>query len=75
MPIYEYDCKVCHKPFEKLVRSSSDTSSVKCPACGSAKTARLPSTFAAVAGNKSVSTPMPQGGCGRCGAPGPCPNG
>ena len=80
MPIYEYKCKACDAKFEQLVRSMStppsSEPSVKCPSCGSAKTARELSVFAvgAEAGPKSSSSPA-AGGCGRCGGPGPCPSG
>ncbi|WP_018412922.1 FmdB family zinc ribbon protein [Methyloversatilis thermotolerans] len=33
MPIFEFRCRNCDKPFEKLVRGSS--TEVLCPACGS----------------------------------------
>ena len=81
MPIYEYKCKACDAKFDQLVRSmTSDPANepaVKCPSCGSAKTAREMSVFAvgADAGPKSSSMPSGGGGCGRCGGPGPCPSG
>ena len=31
MPIYEYDCPLCHNPFESLIRSWDP---VRCPRCG-----------------------------------------
>jgi putative FmdB family regulatory protein len=33
MPIYEYVCEDCHKPFEKIVLKQAEP--VTCPACGS----------------------------------------
>jgi len=33
MPIYEYLCEECRKPFEKLVLSQSEK--ISCPSCGS----------------------------------------
>jgi len=33
MPIYEYVCDDCNKPFEKLVMKSSEK--ITCPKCGS----------------------------------------
>ena len=84
MPIYEYTCKACNEKFEQLQRtmSSADaeaTSKVKCPSCGSTKTARALSVFAvgaegAAAKSKSSATAAP-GMCGRCGGPGPCASG
>ncbi|MBN2714142.1 MAG: zinc ribbon domain-containing protein, partial [Planctomycetes bacterium] len=44
MPIYEYICKKCGKPFELLVRSDTK---VECPGCGSVKVEKRMSTFAA----------------------------
>ena len=32
MPIYEYVCDDCNKPFEKLVMKSSEN--ITCPKCG-----------------------------------------
>ena len=40
MPIYEYTCKACNTNFEKLVKSMHENGNVKCPGCGSTKTAR-----------------------------------
>ncbi|MGD9252694.1 MAG: zinc ribbon domain-containing protein [Holophagae bacterium] len=33
MPLYEYECFVCHKRFERI-RRVADASRVDCPACG-----------------------------------------
>ena len=44
MPIYEYRCEDCEKPFEKLVRAFREE--VACPECGSGEVERLLSTFA-----------------------------
>ena len=62
MPIYEYRCEDCEKPFEKLVRAFREE--VSCPACGSGEVERLLSTFA-LSGFAS-SAPQAGGGCG-CG--------
>lgn len=88
MPIYEFECGACKHRFEKLVRSMSASDAVTpkgsskgpsgaaCPACGSKKTRRAMSVFAAHAsgsGSGSASASRGQaGGCGRCGGPGPC---
>jgi putative FmdB family regulatory protein len=74
MPIYEYTCRACEGRFEQLVRSMNGQSNVKCPECGSSRTARVLSVFAvgAEAGGKSPSQDLPPGMCGRCGGPGPC---
>lgn len=72
MPIYEYTCEACNKKFDQLVRTMGAEAKVKCPGCGSSKTARALSVFAVGAdGPKSKSLPQ-GGGCGRCGGPGPC---
>lgn len=66
MPLYEYACKACDAKFEQLVRTSERDSKIKCPECGSTKTARalsLVSVGADQKGAKSTDTPI----CGRCG--------
>ena len=35
MPIFEYVCEECRRPFEKLVRKREEA--VCCPACGSGR--------------------------------------
>ena len=76
MPIYEYTCKACEEKFEQLVRSMSNTDKVKCPKCGSSKTARALSVFSAPSGNEpSAYIPNRSSAptCGHCGgAPGSC---
>lgn len=77
MPIYEYTCKSCDKSFEHLHRSMNGaaTDKIKCPECGSTKTARALSVFAAVSSQGKSSASAPATGCGRCGSPNPCPSG
>jgi len=43
VPIYEYECNSCHKQFERLVFSNSE--SINCPACGSNEVTRRMSVF------------------------------
>ena len=76
VPIYEYTCASCEAGFEQLVRTvnTEAPAAVKCPSCGSAKTRRLMSVFAVGAEAKSQTRAAPEGGCGRCGGPGPCPS-
>jgi putative FmdB family regulatory protein len=38
MPIYEYECKECGEPFEKMVRFSEAESLPACPKCESKET-------------------------------------
>jgi putative FmdB family regulatory protein len=45
MPIYEYACMECEQHFEELVRL--DEADPACPDCGSSKTRRQLSVFAA----------------------------
>ena len=80
MPIYEYTCNACDNRFEQLVRSmttAEEGPAVKCPKCGSSKTARALSVFAV--GSESPrgakSSAAAPGMCGRCGGPGPCASG
>jgi putative FmdB family regulatory protein len=77
VPIYEYTCKSCETKFEKLVRamsSATDGEKVKCPDCGSVKTARSFSVFAVGAeGAKSSGASAPASGMCGCGrVPGTC---
>ena len=76
MPIYEYSCQACEKKFEHLHRSMNDRERVKCPECGSTKTARALSVFAVGAeGARTKSSAAAPGMCGRCGGPDPCASG
>lgn len=71
MPIYEYRCGKCDHRFEQLVRSMNDDSGVACPECGSKRTEKQLSVFAARDGQpKTSSAPM---GCGGCAQTGSCP--
>ncbi len=72
MPIYEYQCESCGEVTEALRSMSAADEPCVCEACGSKKTKRLQSEFAA-GGSKSNQPSLPMGGCGRCGDPnGPC---
>ena len=56
MPIFEFVCDDCGKPFEELVRSAAATSEVICPACHGAHVKKQISTFASkVSGGGSLS--------------------
>ncbi len=75
MPIYEYECSQCQEHFEQLVASSKVRTA--CPKCGSKKTKRLLSSFAAHSAGASRpctsgSCPAPPAGAGQC-ASGKCP--
>lgn len=70
MPVYEYVCKACAKPFEELVRGDE---TVNCPTCHSTKVEKRFSTFATSNEHRSVggatsNDDLPPG-CGTCGDP------
>ena len=71
MPIFEYLCKDCGRPFETIVPRYD--SKVDCAHCNSANVEKQLSVFA-VAGSSSNRTEAADAGCGRCGAaePGTC---
>lgn len=66
MPIYEYVCRGCGHAFEELVMSASKRDKVKCPQCGSSKTGRQLSVFAAHETQGATGNPPPAGSCGPC---------
>ena len=73
MPLFEYICKDCARPFERIVpRYDSETD---CPHCNSENIEKQLSVFA-VAGTSggSAADAAAEAGCGRCGAarPGMC---
>jgi len=43
MPLYEYNCRACGRPFEALVtaRTASAAEAVRCPHCDSSELDRL----------------------------------
>ena len=47
MPIYEYGCKDCGQRFEMLRAMRDGHAPAHCPGCGSERTGRLLSVFAA----------------------------
>jgi len=71
MPLYEYKCADCDKPFEMLVASPSLADSVVCRYCGSESVRRLVSSFAARVGGESrvesLAAAAPRGGGCACG--------
>ena len=66
MPLYEYTCGACQSKFEQLVRTADRDGGVKCPECGSAKTARALS-LVAVGGESKGAASGDTPACGRCG--------
>ncbi len=70
MPIFEYVCGECKRPFELLVRSDT---SIVCPACGSGSVKKKLSTFASVVKKTDAGTPACRTGhpgcdLGKCGS-------
>ena len=47
MPIYEYICKTCNRPYEFLIRHK-DEASPKCPHCGSNDARKVISTASVI---------------------------
>jgi len=70
MPIFEYLCKDCGQPFERIVPRYD--SHVDCMHCNSANVEKQLSVFAVA--SSSSTTEASGAGCGRCGAaqPGMC---
>ena len=66
MPLYEYTCGKCNAKFDQLVRAADRDAGVKCPECGSAKTARSLS-LVAVGGESKGAPSGDTPACGRCG--------
>ncbi len=57
MPIFEFVCAECGKPFEELVRSASAVDQVICPSCGSQQVKKKVSLFASkVSGGINLSS-------------------
>ncbi len=64
MPIFEFDCITCGKPFEKLVRNSNlPIENIACPSCGSKRVLKKLSTFAAKASGGGNSTAASASDC------------
>lgn len=54
MPVYDYVCLDCHKPFETvLTLSEHDKDAPKCPHCGSRNVEQEAAAFFAVTSRKS----------------------
>jgi putative FmdB family regulatory protein len=57
MPIFEYDCFDCDKPFEKFVRSiNTPIEKVACPTCGGTRVLKKLSAFASKSGGNAGSS-------------------
>lgn len=64
MPTYEYRCRACNKKFEKLVRLSTKTEDVECPACGQRKAEKTVSLFGAIGGTSQTDASLSGASCG-----------
>jgi len=65
MPLYEYDCRECGKRSEIL--APAPPRSFRCPECGSTRTEKAFSVFAAPSGGAGGEPPVcGQGACPRC---------
>lgn len=64
MPIYEYVCQQCQKPFDLIVRGEVKPT---CPFCQSQELVKQFSAFAV--GNGQSQTPVEAAACGTCGDP------
>jgi putative FmdB family regulatory protein len=74
MPIYEYICRACGRPFEHLHRRLNEPAPA-CPACGAKKAAKQFSSFSAkVGGSQMEMPPCASGGCcsRKCPSAGEC---
>jgi len=67
MPIFEFECEVCGKSFEELVRSANAVEGVVCPQCQSGQVRKKISLFASKpaggASNQSFSLSSPAASC------------
>ena len=72
MPIFEYLCKDCGRPFEKIVPRYD--SQADCIHCNSGNVEKQLSVFAVAGSSSGDSDSFADAGCGRCGAatPGSC---
>lgn len=66
MPIYEYECEQCRHVTESLRKMADADAPLTCECCGSEKTRRAHSVFAA---GGHAADPS----CGTCGSPNPAP--
>ncbi|MGD2124574.1 MAG: zinc ribbon domain-containing protein [Desulfobacteraceae bacterium] len=61
MPIYEFQCNKCGKPFEQLVFPSDTEETFVCPFCGHHDVCRLLSSFSC--GTSSSESGLPSSAC------------
>jgi putative FmdB family regulatory protein len=55
MPVYEYQCRDCHKNFSKtLSLAEAGKQKINCPHCSSQNVEQVPTAFYAVTSRKSA---------------------
>lgn len=59
MPLYEYVCQACGKPFEKLLGFSQADQPQVCPSCGETHSRRKLSAFAVGGGAQAQTGARP----------------
>jgi putative FmdB family regulatory protein len=74
MPLYEYQCSDCEMKFDALRAMSKADAPIACPRCGSQKTGRMISLFAAIGSEgviagagSSCGSCTPSASCATCG--------
>lgn len=68
MPLYDFACRECHEPFEKLVRHEKEVAGLTCPKCSSSRVEKLISLPAKPV-NSPQAAPVSCGQGPPCGAP------
>jgi putative FmdB family regulatory protein len=59
MPLYEFVCQACGKPFERLLGFSQADQPQACPSCGDTHSRRKLSTFAVGGSAQTPSSARP----------------
>jgi putative FmdB family regulatory protein len=67
MPIYEYECRDCDKPFEELILRKSDEAEVRCPKCKGKRVEKLVSRPAAARSGGDGGSAASSANCGPVG--------
>ena len=66
MPLYEFACDACGKPFEEFFRSMTERRRPRCPHCGSRNVHKKFTACAAAGGDRSKGRGASGGGCATC---------
>ena len=62
MPIYEYECAVCHHEFDVLQKIGEDGKELKCPKCGTPNPKKVFSVFSSSGSSGESSAACPSEG-------------